>query len=236
MRVERLLYFCWPDLEARDVDHVLDTIDDRDIAVVVHGAHVAAVEPPAAQRLRALFSALPVPLHHTWSTDHDLSPGAQLDRLVGVVHDPQFEVLDSGSDSARPASEVVVVAGERGSLGQPVTLEDRAAELRLPAGADLIRQGRCRRELVADVSQVARRDPGREQVDVDHRHGEELRDPIPLDRLEHLAWLEPAVEHDRGTGAEASVDDEVLPEDVKQRQEQDQPVVVLVAAMVGGRP
>src|SRR5271166_1374769 len=111
-----------------------------------------------------------------------------------------------------------------------------AAELRRPAGADLIRQGRRRRELVADVSQVARRDTGREQVDVDHRHGEELRDPIPLDRLEHLAWHESAVKHDRGAGSEASVCDEVLPEDVKQGQEQDQPVVGLVAAMVDDRP
>src|SRR5262249_54296703 len=194
--VERGFDLRGPHLESRDVDHVLHTVHDRDVSVVIHGAYVAAVEPAAPERLRGLVGAVPVSLHDAGSADDDLAPGSGLDRLVEFVNDPKVEVLDRRPDRAGPARNVVVVAGERRGLGQAVALVDRAAEPGLPARAYLRGQRRRSGELVADRGEIRGLQPGGQKVDADRGYREELGDFVAADRFQHRVLDITAVQHD----------------------------------------
>ena len=112
MLVQELLHLGGPDLEARAVDHVLDPVDDEDVPVLVHLAHVAGMEPSPANRRPGVVGPAPVAEHHARPLDRDLTQRSQGDLRITLVHDPQLEVLDRGPDAAEPVLEVVVVGGE----------------------------------------------------------------------------------------------------------------------------
>ena len=70
------------DLGAGDVlaagdDHVLEPIDDVDVAVVVLHADVAGVEPAAGERRRRGLGIAPVALEHLRAAEDDLAPLAR---------------------------------------------------------------------------------------------------------------------------------------------------------------
>src|SRR3712207_9456178 len=76
------------------LDHVLLAVDDRDVAVLVGHAEVAAVEPAVAERLGRLLRVVPVSGGGVRAAVHDLALDAWAHRLVGVVDDPRLAVDD----------------------------------------------------------------------------------------------------------------------------------------------
>src|SRR3981081_6735 len=103
VRVERLLHLGRPDLEAGDIDHVLDSIHERHIAVIVYGPDVATEEPAVPDGTGGVLRPPPVAPHHTRAPNHDLAPPPVLDFEPRFVDDSKLEVLNGVPDRLRPA-------------------------------------------------------------------------------------------------------------------------------------
>src|SRR5438132_2575158 len=154
MAIYKLFDLGGPDLEAADVDHILDAVNDEHVTFVVHRADVARMEPAAAQRAGAVFRAAPVALHDAGAFDANLAPPPERHFLVVLTEDFQLEVLDGRADAAELVAKVVVVAGERRRLGEAIALVDRPSEALGPTARDLLRHGGRGGEVVADGGQV----------------------------------------------------------------------------------
>src|SRR5690606_23637414 len=126
--VEILLDLRRPDLEAGHVDHVLHTVDDVHIAVVVHPAHVARVQPATAQGPVGLLRTVPVALHHPRPADADLAPLPARQLAVVLVEDGQLEALDRATHRTEAMLDAIVVAGERRAFRESVALVHAPAE------------------------------------------------------------------------------------------------------------
>src|SRR5690606_35267213 len=92
--VELLPDFSRPDLAARHVDPVPHPTDDVDVAVLVHAADDAGMEPAAAQGALAFLGKVPVALHHARPANDHLSPLAAGQFPISLVEDRKFEALD----------------------------------------------------------------------------------------------------------------------------------------------
>ena len=122
------------DLGAGDVltaghDHVLEPVDDVEVAVVVLHADVAGVEPAAGERRARRVGIAPVALEHLRAAQHDLAAFTRGHRRAVLVPDVELEVL------ARPTD-----AAELGDGALPV--EERVARHRL---GEAVRVGEPRR-------------------------------------------------------------------------------------------
>src|SRR5262245_65384140 len=68
-------------------DHVLHTVDEEEVAVLVEVPRVTGVVPAAAERLRGRVGAFPVLAHEVAAARADLARHPGGDRLaVGVLH------------------------------------------------------------------------------------------------------------------------------------------------------
>src|SRR5206468_3102005 len=63
MRIQDLVDLARVDLEPGDDDHLLLSVDDVEVAVLVHPHDVTRVEPAVAQHGRGLIGPLPIPIH-----------------------------------------------------------------------------------------------------------------------------------------------------------------------------
>ncbi|MNL38413.1 hypothetical protein D3C87_1606260 [compost metagenome] len=68
-------------------DHVLEAVDDVDIAVVVHVGAVTGVHPAATQRLGGFFGFVPVAEHDVRATDQHFTDRAARHLVVVFVDD-----------------------------------------------------------------------------------------------------------------------------------------------------
>jgi hypothetical protein len=93
------------DLGARGVltaghEHVLEPIDDVEVAVVIHHAEVAGVEPAAVERRPRCVRIPPVALEHLRSAQDDLAAFTGGHRGSMLVPDVELEVLAGPPDAS----------------------------------------------------------------------------------------------------------------------------------------
>src|SRR5262249_53728190 len=134
-------------------DHVLDPVDQGEIAVVVEPADITRMQPPAAQDLCRLLWPAEVTAHDVRPADHDLArlPGGQ--QPVGLVHHPDVDAGQRQADAARLAQAVPRVGGTADrALRQAVTLHHGNAEPLLELDDQLARH---RRRAADDKAQAA---------------------------------------------------------------------------------
>src|SRR3984893_9346903 len=70
---DHVLDFCRVDVLAAADDHVLDTVDDVDVAVGVHATSIAGMHPSAFERRRRLGGLVPVSRHYRRPAHGDLA-------------------------------------------------------------------------------------------------------------------------------------------------------------------
>jgi hypothetical protein len=70
-----------------DLEHLLTTAEEVEVAALVDEADVAGVEPPLLDVLGGLVRGVPVPLHQRRGADHDLALFADRLQLVCVEVD-----------------------------------------------------------------------------------------------------------------------------------------------------
>src|SRR5207302_5868003 len=108
------------DLGAGDVlaarhDHVLEPIDDEEVAVVVSDADVARVEPAAGERGGGRVRIAPVALEDLWPAHDDLAALSRRYRPPLLVPDVELEVEARTADAAELGHDAVAV--EKGVTG-----------------------------------------------------------------------------------------------------------------------
>jgi len=125
---QRVLHLGRVHVATVDHDHVLEPVDQVEVAGLVEVAGVAGVQPPAAQRLGGLRGPVPVPAHQP-AAQHDLTHGARRKRSVRPVHDLDLDMRHRASRRTQPgALDVVGWRQERtcgGRLGGRVHLLER---------------------------------------------------------------------------------------------------------------
>ena len=120
------------DILAAAHDHVLEPIDDMDIARLVHPADVARMHPAAAQRRGGFLRPVPIAEHHALAARHDFAVGPDGDLLIMLVDDPQLDGHRrpaGGTDTlARRVQRTVIGGpeqrGDRRQLGHAVSLDE----------------------------------------------------------------------------------------------------------------
>ncbi len=125
MAVEELLDLTGIDVLPSPDDHVLDSPDNLDVALVVHLCEVAGVHPAiGVDGLGRAVGVVPVARHHRIASRAELAGLSSADGLAGLGIDDLD--LDVGMDSADRADALVdrVIGGglraHRGGLGHPV--------------------------------------------------------------------------------------------------------------------
>jgi hypothetical protein len=87
-------------------------IDDEDIALVVHAADVARVEPPVADGFRRRVRPVVIAFHYVVSPNHDLAELAVRHLRAGGIDDPHVRAPHRLADASGDA--VVLDEAERG--------------------------------------------------------------------------------------------------------------------------
>ena len=77
---------------AAGLDHVLLAVHHRDIALLVEGAQISAVEPVALKRRLGALVVVVIAQHQMWRAVHDLADLAHGHILHVVVHHAGFDV------------------------------------------------------------------------------------------------------------------------------------------------
>ena len=120
------------DIESAADDHVLQPVDDVEVALLVQAADVARVEPPVADRFSRRFGPLVVALHDVVAADDDLAALADGQAIVLLVDDAHLDAGDGLAHAARDAVELHVAEGGNGArFRQAIALEDGDLELGL---------------------------------------------------------------------------------------------------------
>ena len=92
-----VLDFTTGDILAARLYHVLLSIDDRDVALRVHGREVAGVEPVALERGRGACVIVEIADHQMRRPVNDLTDHAGRHVAHDVVDDPGFDIQDGAS-------------------------------------------------------------------------------------------------------------------------------------------
>ena len=199
---------------ARD-DHVLLPVHEVEIALLVHIAEIARVEPPVHDGPGGQIGALVVPLHHERAAAADLAdlaPGYVAPRLV---HDAHLVEADRHAHGSRLAHRVRPVQDRHEPLGEPVELVEAAGEggvepmlvLEMERRADRLDHLDGAKPRRIELRMIQERDDLR-------RHQDQVGDPGALDLREHAAGVEgrmqeigPAEEHPGHEVQEGAVED-----------------------------
>ena len=142
VRAKRVL-----DLDRRDIlaagdDHILLAIGDGDVAVAVHRAAVASVEPTVLDRGFGCLGRLPVAIEHDIAARDDFSAGLNANLHADGWSTRATELLRTLVGGKRvPLSARAVEGEERRCLGEPVELDELPAEF----GFDALDGARWRR-------------------------------------------------------------------------------------------
>ena len=203
------------DLGAGDVlaarhDHVLEPVDDEQVAVLVADADVAGVEPAAGERLGGGLRVAPVALEHLRARAARSRPArpAATD-CPSLVPDVELEVQARAADAAELGDDAVAVEERvaRDRLGEAVGVgEPRRRERALDA------LDQRDRHLLAAVDdhphrrQVALLDVGQRHDGVDHgRRQPHGGDPRALELVDDRGGVEGPVDDRRCAPAAISV-------------------------------
>ena len=216
------------DVEARDDDEVLVTVDDRERAVVAHDGHVAGVQPSGrVEHDLGGLQVLEVPREDVRAAHQHLAGITRLHVVAVGVDDAH---LDAGQRHADRGGVVrlgrVGERHRRRGLGQPVALPQRDAEAGLEAVGDVRGERRRARDGQADRAQLVA--GGRRTVGEGgerRRDRREDRDALGLGEGEHLGRVEALDEHGEPAHEELHAQHRVQAEDVERRQQQQHDVV-----------
>src|SRR5918995_1101335 len=130
MTVERVLHLVGIHVVPGDDDHLLQPIDDAEVAVLVHRRDVARVQPSVPDGQRRLLGAVPVTEHHlrTLHTQLTALAGGELSVRVVEVHDPAVRVGHREPYRADLADTLQRVRVRyRRRLREPVALDENRA-------------------------------------------------------------------------------------------------------------
>ena len=144
--VYELLDLAWVYVLAHADDHILDAVDDVDVAVGVGPHDVARVQPAAAQRLFRSFLEVPVAEHDIGAPDDELARLAERHLAAVAADDAPVDIRHDGADGAGPRIVPWIHRDDRRCLGEPVALADRRLEFIAEILLDLLRQRRAARD------------------------------------------------------------------------------------------
>jgi len=87
------LYLSRVDIFTTRDNHILESITDVEISLLIQIAHITGVEPSklingTGRRIRSI----PVTLHDVWALDTDFASLERRDRRVGAVYDTNIRV------------------------------------------------------------------------------------------------------------------------------------------------
>ena len=229
MGQQQRLEFGRRDLEALELDQLLDPIDDRQVAVLVDEADIAGMQPAVVvDRVGGCLRVIEVPLHHLRSTHPQLADTTHV-LVVAVlhVHDPTLGVrhgdtAGAGLEPAHPGD-----MGYRTQLGHSKALHHLAVDpVRGLLGefcAERCGSGENLREAgeIESVHRVFR------ESKHDRRDSKQPRDLVLLNQAETLLEIEARDRHDRRSPAEEEVHQHLHAVDVEERQHCEDDLTVL---------
>jgi len=132
------------DVLATADDHVLDPVDDPQVAVGVEDADITGVQPAVAERVGGRLGPVQVALHHVRPLDHDLATLLRRHQRAVRRHDPHALPGQGHTDRSGLAYAVDRIGRRRaGALRQSVALDQADPEPLLGRGQQLDRRGRC---------------------------------------------------------------------------------------------
>ena len=183
--VDRLFDLRRIDVEAARQDHVLAAVHKREIAAIIHPAHVAGQEPAIGEGSGVLRRAVPVAGEDVGPADRDLAhlaDGAFARRCVGV-HDPHLDTRQGQADEARAAWRIGGDGGAGGAgLGHAPAAADAPADQRFQLPQRLERHGRAARAYDAEGSEAL--GPGLGAVQHADPHGRHAGEGVDAERLD----------------------------------------------------
>src|SRR6185312_16445970 len=230
MLVERILDPPRIDLETRGVDHVLDAIDDEDVALRVHVADIAGAEEAAHEAVLGVLRLVPVASHHLRSGDADLPGFALIERGVRII-ERAYGNLGGGQRKANRsfARGLRRIARDDGrGLAQAVALDQRRAGDRLEASLHFERQRGAARDAIFERAQVEIGDMRMPQYGVEQRRYARHHDRTKLaDQLQGRDQVELRQEDDLESVTDAEIHHRRHGEDVEQWQHAEDAVTVL---------
>src|SRR5690348_9790634 len=95
---DRVLDLCAVDVLTTRDDHVLEAIDQVEVAVLVFAYEVARVEPATPECRFVLVWFVPVPTHDRWPAVDDLADLAARDIVHLGVDDAHFDIEQGHAD------------------------------------------------------------------------------------------------------------------------------------------
>ena len=222
------------DLVGLHLDQLLQPVDDRQVAVVVHDAEIASVQPALRvdrQSRRLLVSE--IARHHVRAANPHLAELAGLDRSAARgIDERHFAVRNRRSDTSRPlpARRERNHVRHRARLCHPVALAEAGADA-LRAFLLELRAQRCRarhnhvdrREVVVVDDRVTC------ERENDRRDDERVRDPVLLNRAERAGEVETRHGDDRPALTQRIIEDDDEPVDVEERKDAERDFVLVGA-------
>ena len=182
------------DLVARAVDHVLEAIEDPQVAVGVEAADVARAPEAGGKGGGTRRGRLPVAGHDHRAADPDLARNAGQKLATGLVDDPQIATGDGEADRIRATRRVVRRHDGRGRGGLGGAIEIHQPELGQQRREPGDRGLRHRRPAIAADPPGAKLEGGElrlEEAEVVHRrHQDCVGDPLACRQLEKAPGLE----------------------------------------------
>ncbi len=169
-------------------DHVLDAIDDENVSVFVHDAHITGMQVAAHEGLGGFFRPVEVALHDHVAADADFSSLAP--RAIAAVLGQYLHLL-TGKRQADGADLSLPVPGvdgaHAGGLGEPVAFHDGNAECLLKILHGCFGQWRRATDAELQTAQIVLL-AGRvgKQNLVNRRYGRPKVDLVPVHHLPEL--------------------------------------------------
>ena len=109
MAGESILDFGRVDVLAAGDDHVLDPVDEEQIALVIEVAGIARVIPPSGECLGGHLGLVPVLEHEIAASGADLSRLANADLLAIQVLDREHDTWNGDSRSTQARATVAMI-------------------------------------------------------------------------------------------------------------------------------
>ena len=144
--IDELFDFARVDVLAHADDHVLEAIDDVDVALFVGAGDVARMEPAAAQRVLRRVGQVPVAEHDVVALDDELAGLTFGDFLAVGVNELPGDARNDGATGADFRLLGRVHRDDWRGLGKAVALADVDAELVHEVLLNLQRQRRAARD------------------------------------------------------------------------------------------
>ena len=211
VRGQGALDFDRVDVVAACDDHVLEPVDQGQVAIRVDAGQVAGVQPAAPEGLGGLGGLVPVTLHHRLAAKQQFTDAARADVVALRVGHARL-----GERQRLPAAGVgtgfdlldVAVHAARAALGLPAQLDEAHLRQCGDKSFDCARgHGGGAEQSGPPAGQVAVGEVRQAQQELVHRgNAEEHRDPFRLQRVEHGGRVEAGQDHvlgpDHGAGNE----------------------------------